>query len=115
MQPVSPIVRRFFAFYRPHKKLFLLDFSCAVVAAILELSFPIFVNHTVDRLLPSHNWSLILAACAGLLGVYAFTTLLQFVVTYWDRGIRGAIWSGQDDALQPAAPVLRCDGRRHYH
>jgi ATP-binding cassette subfamily B protein len=83
MQPISPVVRRFFAFYRPHKKLFVLDFSCAVVAAILELSFPIFVNHTVDRLLPSHNWSLILAACAGLLGVYAFTTLLQFVVTYW--------------------------------
>ncbi len=83
MQPIPPVVRRFFAFYRPHKKLFVLDFSCAVVAAILELSFPIFVNHTVDRLLPSHNWSLILAACAGLLGVYAFTTLLQFVVTYW--------------------------------
>jgi len=60
-----------------------LDFSCAVVLAVLELSFPIFVNQTVDRLLPGNNWSLILLACGALLVVYCFNALLQFVVTYW--------------------------------
>ncbi len=83
MSHISPTVRRFFSYYRPYKKLFVLDFSCAIVAAVLELSFPIFVNQTVDRLLPGNNWQLILLASAGLLGVYAFNTLLQFVVTYW--------------------------------
>jgi ATP-binding cassette, subfamily B, bacterial len=80
---ISPVVRRFFSYYRPYKKLFILDFSCAVVAAILELAFPIFVNQTVDQLLPSNNWSLILIACTGLLAVYGLNTFLQFVVTYW--------------------------------
>ena len=80
---ISPVVRRFFSYYRPYKKLFVLDFSCAVFAAILELAFPIFVNQTVDQLLPSNNWSLILIACAGLLVIYALNTFLQFVVTYW--------------------------------
>lgn len=83
MSLMSPVVRRFFGYYRPYRRLFLLDFSCAVVAAILELAFPVFVNQTVDKLLPSNNWSLIMVACAGLLVVYALNTFLQFVVTYW--------------------------------
>jgi ATP-binding cassette subfamily B protein len=77
------IVQRFFAYYQPYKKLFVLDFSCAVVAAILEISFPLFVNYVVDTLLPTMNWLLIVTACAGLLCVYGLTALLQFVVTYW--------------------------------
>ncbi len=83
MPKIPPIVRRFLEYYRPHKNLFILDFSCAVVLAVLELSFPIFVNQTVDQLLPGNNWSLILLACAALLVVYCFNSLLQFVVTYW--------------------------------
>ncbi|MFO7171185.1 MAG: ABC transporter ATP-binding protein, partial [Chloroflexota bacterium] len=77
------LVRRFLAYYRPYKGLFLLDFSCAVVAAVLELSFPLFVNYVIDTLLPSLNWPLILAACAGLLVVYCLTAALQFIVAYW--------------------------------
>jgi ATP-binding cassette subfamily B protein len=61
----------------------MLDFSCAVVAAVQELSFPLFVNYVIDTLLPSLNWPLILAACAGLLVVYAITAALQFIVAYW--------------------------------
>ncbi|HMP39001.1 MAG TPA: ABC transporter ATP-binding protein, partial [Roseiflexaceae bacterium] len=77
------VVRRFLAYYQPYKGLFALDFSCAVVAAILELSFPIFVNYLIDTLLPSLNWPLILGACAGLLLIYCLTAALQFVVSYW--------------------------------
>lgn len=80
---MTQVVRRFLAYYRPYKGLFILDFSCAVVAAVLELSFPIFVNYVIDTLLPSLNWPLIMAACAGLLVVYVLTAGLQFVVAYW--------------------------------
>jgi hypothetical protein len=59
------MLRRFWSYYQPYKKLFVLDFSCAVVLAILELSFPLFVNYVVDKLLPGNNWSLILAACTA--------------------------------------------------
>jgi ATP-binding cassette, subfamily B, bacterial len=80
---MTQVVRRFMAYYRPYKGLFVLDFSCAVVAAMLELSFPIFVNYVIDTLLPSLNWPLILAACVALLVVYCLTAVLQFVVAYW--------------------------------
>jgi ATP-binding cassette subfamily B protein len=77
------LIRRFLVYYRPYKKLFVLDFSCAVLAATLEIGFPIFVNYVVDTLLPSLDLWLIAIACAGLLGVYCLTALMQYIVTYW--------------------------------
>jgi len=77
------MLRRFFAYYRPYRSLFILDFSCAILAALLELAFPIAVNRVVDDLLPSGNWIWILYACLGLLGVYIVSSALHYVVTYW--------------------------------
>ncbi|NGP59264.1 ABC transporter ATP-binding protein [Paenibacillus thiaminolyticus] len=77
------MLRRFFAYYQPYKWLFILDFSCATLAALLELAFPIAVNGVVDQLLPSGNWRWILYACLGLLGIYVVSAGLHFVVTYW--------------------------------
>ena len=35
------MLRQFFAYYHPHKRLFVLDFSCAVISGLLELAFPL--------------------------------------------------------------------------
>ena len=77
------MLRQFFAYYRPHRGLFVLDFSCAVVSGLLELVFPLAVGTFVDRLLPSQNWGLILGATAGLLAIYLLNTGLQYIVNYW--------------------------------
>ncbi len=77
------ISKRFFAFYKPYKGLFLLDFCCAVFAGLLELTFPLAVNVFIDDLLPGQNWSLILIASFALLGIYALNTGMQYIVTYW--------------------------------
>ena len=75
--------KRFFAFYRPYRGLFILDFSCAVLSGLLELGFPIAVKLFVDQLLPSQQWTLILLSSAGLLLVYLLNTGLMATVTYW--------------------------------
>jgi len=77
------MLKRFFSYYRPYKTLFLVDFCCAVVAAVLELGFPIAVNQVVDRLLPTGNWTVIVWACLGLLALYFLTMFLNFIVIYW--------------------------------
>lgn len=77
------MLRRFFSYYRPYKKLFILDFTCAVGAGLLELAFPVAVNRFIDDLLPGQNWPLILIACVALLAIYAINTAMQYVVTYW--------------------------------
>jgi ATP-binding cassette subfamily B protein len=77
------MLKRFFAYYRPHRGLFLLDFSCAVISGLLELGFPIAVKLFVDELLPGGDWPLILLASLGLLAIYLVNTGLMVVVTYW--------------------------------
>ncbi|MEK4979230.1 ABC transporter ATP-binding protein [Bacillus sp. FSL K6-6540] len=77
------MIRKFFSYYRPYKGLFVLDFTCAVIAGLLELAFPLAVSKFIDELLPSQDWPLILIACIVLLSIYALNTALQYIVTYW--------------------------------
>ena len=77
------MLRRFIAYYAPHRRLFVIDFSCAIVSGLLELAFPLATRSFVDYLLPSHKWGLILLAVAGLMTIYAVNAVLQYVVNYW--------------------------------
>ena len=77
------MLRQFFAYYRPHRRLFALDFGCAIVSGLLELAFPMAIRGFVDQLLPGRNWGVILLASAALLGVYLLNTGLTAVVVYW--------------------------------
>lgn len=77
------LLRRFFEYYRPYKWLFIIDFTCAIFAALLELVFPLAINKVIDDLLPQGNWKTILYACIILLTIYLFSAFLNFVVTYW--------------------------------
>ncbi|PKG23799.1 ABC transporter ATP-binding protein [Niallia nealsonii] len=77
------MIKRFFTYYLPHKKLFILDFSSAVVVAILELAFPLAVSWFIDTLLPEGNWSSIVSVSFGLLALYLVSTYLQYIVNYW--------------------------------
>lgn len=78
-----PLIKRFSSYYKPHRRLFAIDFGCAVVSGVLELAFPMAVSLFIDDLLPSGDWSLIAAAAAALFIIYLFNTALMVVVTYW--------------------------------
>jgi ATP-binding cassette subfamily B protein len=77
------LLKRFAAYYRPHRGLFVLDFSSAVVAGLLELVFPVAVTLFIDRLLPTGRLDLITLAALGLLLIYLLNAGLQVIVTYW--------------------------------
>ncbi len=77
------MLRRFFSYYRPHKKLFYIDFFCALLVGLLELGFPIAVSWFIDELLPEGNWGTVTAVSAGLLTLYVMSSGMQFVVNYW--------------------------------
>ncbi len=76
------MIKDFIHYYKPYKKLFLLDFTCAVIVAILELAFPVMVRSVIDKIVPSQNLQQILLVGAGLLALYAFSTTLNFIVVY---------------------------------
>lgn len=80
---MSALLKRFAAYYRPHRRLFVLDFCSAVVSGLLELAFPVAVTLFIDRLLPTGEWGLISLAVLGLLLIYLINAGLQMIVTYW--------------------------------
>lgn len=74
--------RKFFSYYKPHKRLFIIDFSSAIIVAILELAFPLAVQWFIDDLLPTGDWNMIVKVSILLLLVYAISTFLNFIVNY---------------------------------
>ncbi|ACA54722.1 lipid A export ATP-binding/permease protein MsbA [Clostridium botulinum A3 str. Loch Maree] len=76
-------LRKFFSYYKPYKKLFMVDFSCSTLASLLELAFPLAISYVLDDLLPKGNWKSILYGCMVLLGIYFISAFLHFIVTYW--------------------------------
>ncbi|WP_214748509.1 ABC transporter ATP-binding protein [Exiguobacterium sp. s189] len=77
------MISRFFNYYRPHKKLFILDFSFAILVGLLELGFPLAVQWFIDDLLPGGEWNWIIIVSIGLLILYILAMMMQYVVNYW--------------------------------
>ena len=76
------MLKKFFSYYKPHKRLFIIDFSSAVFVALLELAFPLAVQWFIDQLLPSGDWGKIVTVSILLLLIYILSTFLQYIVSY---------------------------------
>ncbi|GLC87945.1 ABC transporter ATP-binding protein [Lysinibacillus piscis] len=77
------LLKRFFSYYKPYKGLFILDFSCAILVALIELAFPIVLNKVIDDILPDGELKWIIMASSLLFGLYILNSIMHFVVSYW--------------------------------
>ena len=76
------MLRDFFAYYKPYKKLFMIDFGCAVISAMLELTFPFVVNRVIDTILPTGHYQTVIWVCLLLLAFYLFNMVMKYIVVY---------------------------------
>lgn len=76
------MLRDFFSYYTPHRRLFIIDFGSAIIVALLELFFPLAVQWFIDKLLPTGEWGTIVKVSALLLIVYMISTVLNYIVNY---------------------------------
>lgn len=74
------MLKKFFSYYKPYKKLFLIDFGAAVIAGVLELIFPIAVNRVIDQVLPNGNLKTILMVSVTLFALYMLSMTLNYIV-----------------------------------
>ena len=74
------MLKEFIKYYKPYRKLFLLDFTCAIIVAILELAFPVMVHRVIDEVLPQQNVGIILVVGFSLVALYATSTVLNYIV-----------------------------------
>ena len=76
------MLKQFFSYYKPHRRLFIIDFSSAIFVALLDLAFPVAVKWFIDDLLPKGNWGQIITISIILLLIYLLSTFLQYIVSY---------------------------------
>lgn len=76
------MLKEFFSYYKPYKKLFSIDFGCAILSGVLELLFPVAVNKVIDTVLPTGNFKTIILVCSLLFALYLFSMTLNYIVVY---------------------------------
>ena len=84
------LLRIFLSYFRPHWKLFLLDMTCALGIALIDLAFPLISRTAMYEWLPDKEYGTFFAVMAAVMLIFVLRTLLYFVVCYWGHtfGIR---------------------------
>ena len=84
------MLKRFFAFYKPHKKLFIIDTICAFLVSACNLVYPMIAKNIINIYVPDKKLQLLVVWCVVLLAVYLVKALLTYVIQYWGHllGVR---------------------------
>lgn len=73
----------FFSYFKPHKKLFILDMSCAFLIALIDLSFPAITRYSLYKLIPSNAFSTFILVMVIMLLAYTVRAFFYFILTYY--------------------------------
>ena len=77
------LFRIFISYFRPHMGLFGLDMVCALMIALVDLSFPYISRLCLYELIPENLYGAFFAVIGVMVLAYILRSFLQFVVTYW--------------------------------
>lgn len=84
------MLKRFFAYYKPHKLIFTLDMLASLAVALIGIVYPIMTREMLNNLIPNKQYRLIVAFGFGLLAIYALRMLLNYFIQYYGHvmGVR---------------------------
>ena len=80
----------FLSFFKPHRKLFALDLSCALLVSLIDLCYPIVSRTAMHKLLPEHAFQTFFLVMGVVVAAYILRSFLYFIIGYWGHtfGIR---------------------------
>ena len=76
------MLRSLFSFFKPHKKLFILDMCCAVMVAAIDLAFPLVSRHAMYDMLPDKAYGPFFALMLCMGCFFVLRSGGQFLMTY---------------------------------
>ena len=84
------MLKRFVAYYRPHKLIFTLDMLASLLVALVGIVYPIITREMLNELIPNKQYRMIVFAGIGLLLLYIVRMLLNFFIQYYGHvmGVR---------------------------
>jgi ABC transporter len=84
------LIRRFFSYYRPHRRLFIVDLICSFTISVCNLFYPMIARNIMNDYVPNQNLRLLIVWAIVLAAIYAVKSVLTFIVGYWGHvlGVR---------------------------
>lgn len=77
------LFKRFIAYYKPHRKLLIIDLISASLIAAIDLLFPMFTRKILNDFIPNGKYNFIIYAGLLLLFFFIIRIFLNFVLNYW--------------------------------
>ncbi|MBO5883706.1 MAG: ABC transporter ATP-binding protein [Clostridia bacterium] len=84
------MLKRFLAYYKPHKKIFVLDMLAALAVSLIGIFYPIITRSMLNDLIPNRKYNFIVIFGISLLLLYILRMLLNYFIQYYGHimGVR---------------------------
>ena len=76
------LLRRFISYYKPHKKLFAMDMTAALLVSAIGVVYPIITRTMLNTLIPEKNYRMIVILGLTLLALYFVKMCLNYFIQY---------------------------------
>ncbi len=76
------MLKRFFKYYKPHKKLFCLDMGASLLVALIGIVYPIVTRTMLNDLIPNRKYQMIVVSGLVLLAIYLAKMGLNYFIQY---------------------------------
>ena len=84
------MLKRFLAYYRPHRRMLALDMLAALMISVIGMTYPIITNRMLNDFFPNRAWRAIVISGCCVLALYVLRLLLNYFVQYYGHliGVR---------------------------
>ena len=76
------LLKRFISYYKPHKKLFAMDMTAALLVSLIGVVYPMITRTMLNTLIPERNYRMIVIFGLTLLVMYFIKMMLNYFIQY---------------------------------
>ena len=77
------MIKRFISYYKPHKKMFVLDMLAAFMISLIGMVYPVVTNKMLNEYFPDKKYKFVVIAGIVVLLLYIVRMLLNYFVQYY--------------------------------
>ena len=84
------LLKRFIVYYKPHKKIFILDMMCSFFVALIGMGYPIITRYMLNDFIPNKKLDLVIICGISLFIIYLIRMLLRYFIQFYGHimGVR---------------------------
>lgn len=85
------MLKRFIAYYKPHKFMFAMDMLASLMISVIGMVYPIVTRRMLNDLIPNKKFRAVVFAGLIVLGLYVLRLLLRYFVQYYGHMVGTAM------------------------